>query len=115
MLALLATVYQNRLAAPLAIEEPAKDMYSRELGLTSAVLKRARWLSQVIITTHSPDLLDGLPVESFLVLEKDEGVSKIGPLIQYQREVLQKKMFSLKELIDIDGLHREGSSLRAKV
>jgi len=115
LLALLAVVYQNRSPSPLAIEEPAKDIYSRELGLCGVVLKRARWSSQVIITTHSPDLIDGLPTSSFLVLEKEKGVTKIGPLIEYQREVLEKKMFSLKELIDIDGLHREGSLLRAKV
>jgi hypothetical protein len=115
MLALLATVYQNRSASPLAIEEPAKDIYSRELGLTSVVLKRARWRSQVIITTHSPDLIDELPVESFLVLEKEEGITEIGPLIKYQREALDKNVFSLGEIMKMQGLFREGSSLRAKV
>jgi hypothetical protein len=117
MLALLATLYQNRCPSPLAIEEPAKDMYSRELGLTSAVIKNAEWRSQIIITTHSRDLIDGLPAESFLVLEKDAdaGVSRIGPLSCEQQETAANKIFSLGELMQIEGLYREGASWRAKV
>ena len=67
------------------------------------------------MTTHSPDLLNDFPVESFLVLEKEGGVTKIGPLIKFQRDILAKKMFSLAELMQMQGLLREGSSLRAKV
>ena len=115
MLALLAALYQKRSPSPLAIEEPAKDIYSRELGLIGAVLKRARWRCQVIITTHSRDLIDELPAESFLVLEKEEGVTKIGPLSSEQQEAAANKTFSLGELMQIEGLYREGASWRAKV
>ena len=115
LLALLAALYQHRLPSPLAVEKPEKEILSRQLGLCSDLLQEARIRYQTLVTSHSPDLLNDFPVESFLVLEKEEGVSKIGPIISYQQDILAKKMFNLAELMQMQGLLREGSSLRAKV
>ena len=36
--------------------------------------------TQVIVTTQSPRLLDWLPYDSFVVVEKEEGETKLKPL-----------------------------------
>ena len=115
LLALLTTLYQQRFPALLVVENPEKGIHSRELGVCGEVLDEAALRYQVLVTTHSPDLIDELPIDSFLVVEKEEGISKIGPLIQFQRDIVDKKFFSLGELMQNQGLFREGASLRAKV
>ncbi len=119
LLALLAALYQHRSASPLIVEKPEKEIYSRKLGLCSGVLSEARLRYQVLVTTHSPDLIDGFPVDSFLVVEKEAvpygAITKIGPLVEDQRKAVNEKLFSLGELMQIEGLQREGGSLQAKI
>jgi len=115
LLALLTALYQHRLPSLLAVEKPEKEILSRQLGLCNDILQEAKIRYQTLVTTHSPDLLNDFPVESFLVLEKEEGVSKIGPLSSEQQEAATNKTFSLGELMQIEGLYREGASWRAKV
>ena len=115
MLALLTALYQDRFPSLLVVENPETGLHSRELGVCGEVLDEAALRYQVLFTTHSSDLINELPIDSFLVVEKEAGISKIGPLIQFQRDILAKKMFSLGELMQMQGLFREGASLRAKV
>jgi predicted ATPase len=115
VLGILAALYQERYPSPLAIETPEKDIYSRELAVSSDVLQEAAFSYQVLVTTHSPDLINELPADFFLVVEKEDGITKIGPIISEQKEALDQQLFTLGELMQIEGLYREGASLRAKV
>ena len=110
LLALLTAFYQKRYPSPLVVEKPEKAIYSRALGVCSDAVKAARQRYQILITTHSPDLIDDLPAKSFLVLEKEAGISKIGPLSYEQQEAIADNAFSLGELMQIEGLLREGAS-----
>ena len=57
-----------------------------------------------MITTHNPDLLDRLPDANFLVVEREDGVSTIGPLSNGQQQAITKKLFSPGELMRVQGL-----------
>jgi len=107
LLAILTALYQNRPLSPLAIEEPEKAFYPRALGLCSDVLEEAAISYQVLVTTHSTDLIDKFPVDSFLVVEKEDGLTQIGPIIENQRHSVAKKWFSLGDLMQMEGLQRE--------
>lgn len=115
MLALLTALYQERHPSLLAIEEPEKTLYTTALGVCSGLLDEATLRYQVLITTHSSDFINDFEGDSFLVVEKEEGITKIGPLIKFQKEILSQKNFLPGELMQMQGLFREGASLRAKV
>jgi predicted ATPase len=107
MLAMLTALYQNRYPSPLVIEEPEKGIYARKLALCGNLLEEATLRYQVLVSTHSPDLIDHLPVDSFLIVEKENDVTKIGPLMSNQRSSIEKKLFSAGEIMQMEGLQRE--------
>ena len=113
VLAMLAALYQERYPSPLAIEEPEKAIYSRALALCGNVLQEGTLRYQVLLSTHSPDLIDHFPLDSFLVVEKEDGVTKIGPIRQNQRHSIEKRWFSTGEIMQMEGLQREVSGGKA--
>jgi predicted ATPase len=62
---------------------------------------------QVLITTHNPDLIDRFAEANILVVEKEEGITSVGPIVGSQREAITRKLFSPGELMRVQGLHRE--------
>ena len=46
----------------------------------SDLLEPTSHSAQIIVTTQSPHLLDWLPYDSFVVVEKEEGETKLKPL-----------------------------------
>lgn len=64
----------------IAIDEPEIGMHPRMIDVFSEVVIEASKRTQVILATHSPQLLDHLPAESLLVVEHNDGVSAIKPL-----------------------------------
>ncbi len=107
MLAILTALYQNRFPSPLAIEEPEKGIYSSALALCSDLLQEATLRYQVLTSTHSPDLISQLPVDTLRVVEKEDGITKIGPLSEHQHEAIVEQIFSAGALMRIEGLERE--------
>ncbi|OQY59665.1 MAG: hypothetical protein B6245_05465 [Desulfobacteraceae bacterium 4572_88] len=71
------------------------------------VLQEAGLRSQVLITTHSPDLIDTFSPDMLRIVEKEDGVTKVGPLLKSQSEAIAENLFSPGELMRIDGLQRE--------
>jgi predicted ATPase len=64
----------------IAIDEPEIGMHPRMLDVFAEIVKEASQRTQIILSTHSPQLLDRLPAESLLVVEQHAGVSTIKPL-----------------------------------
>ena len=107
MLGMLAALYQTPAPPLIALEEPEANLHPGALAVLAGVLKQASTRGQVLVTTHSPDLLDHLPPESFVVVEKVDGETKAGPLRQEQREAVRQKLFSPGELMRMEGLERD--------
>lgn len=107
MLGILAALYQDPAPPLLALEEPEANIHPGALGVLAGVLKQASTRGQVLVTTHSPDLLDHLPPESFVVVEKVDGETKAGPLRREQAKAVRRNLFSPGELLRMEGLDRE--------
>jgi predicted ATPase len=109
MLGTLAALYQERFPSPLVIEEPEKEIYPDALAVCSDVLQEAALSYQVLVTTHSPDLIIYLPVDSLRVVEKEPntGITKVGPLSEHQHEAIAENIFSPGALMRIQGLERK--------
>ncbi len=107
MLGLLAALYQDPAQPFLSIEEPEANIHPGALAVLAGVLDEASLRSQVLVTTHSPDLLDHLPVESFLVVEKIGDTTHVGSLDASQVASVRKRLFTPGELLRMEGLQRQ--------
>lgn len=107
MLGILAALYQDPAQPFLSIEEPEANIHPGALAVLASVLDEASLRSQILVTTHSPDMLDHLPPESFLVVEKVGDTTHVGPLDASQLASVRKRLFTPGELLRMEGLHRQ--------
>ena len=64
----------------LCVEEPENQLYPRLMNILAEEFEEyARRGGQVFVSTHSPQFLNAIPVESLFFIEKHEGVSEILP------------------------------------
>lgn len=110
MLGLLTALYQEPAQPFISIEEPEANIHPGALAVLASVLDEASLRSQVLVTTHSPDMLDHLPVESFLVVEKVGDTTHVGPLDASQVASVRQRLFTPGELLRMEGLQRQEES-----
>jgi predicted ATPase len=107
MLGILTALYQEPPLALMTIEEPELAIHPGALGVLCDILLEASTRSQVIITTHNPDLIDRFPSKMLRVVEKVDGITHVGPISSIQRQAVAEKLFSPGELMRIEGLRLE--------
>ena len=97
----------------VGIEEPEIALHPAAVGVLLDGLQDAAEKTQVIITSHSPDLLDNknLDVESILAVEVQEGNTVIGHVDEASRSVLQDKLYTTGELLRLDQLQPDPESI----
>ena len=90
----------------VGIEEPEGALHPAAAGVLTDVLHEASERVQVLITSHSADLLDRetIPVESILAVVSERGETKIAQLDDAGRAVLRKGLFTAGELLRMDQL-----------
>jgi predicted ATPase len=110
-LGVLVAVFQasrtRGLRVPLVgIEEPEVALHPAAAGALLDSLRDASHSTQVIVTTHSPDVLDddSLPAESLLAVTVEKGVTNIGPLDQAGVVALEEHMYTAGELLRMNQL-----------
>ena len=64
----------------ICIESPETGIHPQMMEAVSDMLEVASRDTQVIVTTQSPYLLEWLPYESFVMVEKEEGGTRLSPL-----------------------------------
>ena len=102
LLGLLAALYQTRSLPLIGIEEPELTVHPGAMSQLADLLNEASRRSQVIVTTHSPDLIDCLTdyrtVESLRIVELVDGVTVVRRVADGQAEAVRKHLFSPGEL-----------------
>jgi predicted ATPase len=88
----------------VGIEEPEVALHPAASAALMDALKEAAVTRQVVVTTHSPDLLDRLEFESdrLLAVQMRDGATEIGPIDRASRESIQEDLFSPGELLRMD-------------
>ncbi len=95
------------LAQPfIGIEEPELVVHPAATAVLLDALRETAQHSQVLVTSHSADLLDneGTTAESVLAAFADDGVTRIGPLDEAGRSALHEGLFTAGELLRVDQL-----------
>lgn len=108
-LGILTALFQgNRDFSPslVGIEEPETALHPAASAALREALDRAAMSTQVIVTSHSPDLLDDkrIPAESLLSVTSVGGESHIAPIDAASREMIRKHLFSAGELLRLNQL-----------
>ncbi|MES2742681.1 MAG: AAA family ATPase [Pseudomonadota bacterium] len=118
-LGILTALFQgNSDHAPslIGIEEPETALHPGASAALREALGRAAERTQVIVTSHSPDLLDDMAItpESLLVVASEEGVTRIVPLGQGSRAAMREHMSSAGELLRLNQLLPDPLPLRSE-
>ena len=90
----------------IGIEEPELTIHPGMIALLFDYLKEASHRSQIIITTHSPELLSLLDADDIRVVERRDGVTTVSPIDESQRELVRERLLTLGELMMIEGLRQ---------
>ena len=118
-LGVLTALFQgNRDVRPLlvGIEEPETALHPAASAALRAALTKAAQHTQVIVTSHSPDLLDdrNISPDSFLAVVSEGGETRIGPLDEASRGVMREQLFSPGELLRLNQLAPDRANLDAQ-
>lgn len=115
MLGLLTALYQVPSPAFLAIEEPELHIHPGALGVLSDVVREAAQArgTQVLLTTHSPDLLSRFGADELRAVEVIDGSTHIGLIDSAQRAAIEQDLFSGGDLLRIEGLYTDRGGVQS--
>ncbi|MCP5230942.1 MAG: AAA family ATPase [Zoogloeaceae bacterium] len=118
-LGVLTALFQgNRDYAPnlVGIEEPETALHPAASAALREALTRASEHTQIIVTSHSPDLLDDrdLSADSLLAVVAEGGETRIASLDEASREAMRNQLFSAGELLRLNQLAPDASVLAAQ-
>lgn len=114
MLGLLVAVYQLGPASVLGIEEPEATVHPAVTEQILEVLMDASRLRQILVTTHSPDLLDinGIDDSQLRVVTNPGSATVIAPLAATTHRAILEQLYTSGELLRAGEL--EGDSVAAE-
>jgi predicted ATPase len=118
MLGILTALFQSGNGqgprVPLVgIEEPETAVHPGAAGALRDALQVAAHQTQVIVTSHSPDLLDDKDVadDSVLVVVNENGATRIGSLNETDRGVIRDRLYTVGELMRTGTLRPDEAAL----
>lgn len=89
--------------APLLVglEEPEVALHPAAAGVLLSALRRGSAHTQIVVTSHSPDLLDNpdINAEQILSVMGDNGQTRIGPVDAAGARMLRERLFTVGELL----------------
>jgi predicted ATPase len=90
----------------IGIEEPETALHPAASSALREVLVQAARHTQVLVTSHSPDLLDdnSINADTILAVVSEGGETKIAPLDAASRQMLREHLFSAGELLRMNQL-----------
>lgn len=98
----------------VGIEEPETALHPAAAGALMDALREAASRTQVVVTSHSPDLLEQLdPVsDGLLVVVSREGTTGIAPVDKGSLDAIKAHLYSPGELLRMDQLEPDEDDLR---
>ena len=91
----------------IGIEEPELTVHPGAIPLLYDFLEQASRRSQVIVTTHSPELLDRMKPEDVRVVLRGQEGTTVAPMSAEQRDAVRAGLLTLGEVLRTEGLQQE--------
>lgn len=101
----------------IGIEEPENAVHPDALELLGDILKHAAEHTQVVVTSHSTDLLDRSDIaeDAILTVAAEGGETRIGSLSEGTRSVLRERLSTPGELMRMNQLHLASTMVESKL
>ena len=115
VLGLLVAVYQKKKPSLMVIEEPESTLHPEALGALSDVLAHGARETQMVVTTHSPELLDSADVgeDNLRLVQWGQGETTVRGVSAAAREALQQHLMGAGELLRSNGLRSSSTPKEA--
>jgi len=86
----------------IGIEEPELTIHPGALRVLYDFIDEASRTEQILLTTHSPDLLDCIDIDAIRLVERKNGITSIGLINEEQRKMVKDKLITPGELIRME-------------
>lgn len=104
ILGILTAIYQSPALPLIGIEEPELMIHPKAMGILSDIIKEASHRTQIILTTHSPDLINRFQADSLRLVKREKGVTEIANVGDDERQIINDELFGAGDLLRIGGL-----------
>jgi predicted ATPase len=90
----------------VGIEEPEAALHPAAAGVLREALNEASMNTQIIVTSHSPDLLDHPDIsdDSILAVSSEKGTTRIAKIDEAGRSAIKEKLVTAGELLRLGQL-----------
>ena len=105
ILGILLALYQDPGPSVIALEEPELTVHPGVLQLVSDAIIEVSQSSQILVTTHSPELIEHFDPTNIIAVELEQEVTTARRLRSTQVDAVKSKLFTLGELMTVEGLH----------
>ncbi|MBI4558796.1 MAG: AAA family ATPase [Candidatus Hydrogenedentes bacterium] len=99
----------------VGIEEPELAVHPGAAGVLRDGLRIASNTTQIVVTSHSPDLLDAkeIPDESIMAVVNTNGETRIGPLDEAGRSLIRDRLYTAGELLRLNQIEPDEAVVSA--
>jgi len=104
MAGILTALLQEPPLTLIGIEEPELTVHPGAIGILFDHFREASARSQILLTTHSSELLDLLDIDEIRVVERRDNVTTVSRVDEAQRSLVKKRLATTSELIWSEGL-----------
>lgn len=104
---ILLSLYQNPAPPLIVVEEPEQTVQPGVLGMLAEAFKEVSENTQIIITTHSPQLIEHFAPENIRVVTMKDGLTHIAPIKKSQQDAVRDGLMGLGEFMSAEGLQPE--------
>lgn len=115
-LGVLLAVYQVSSPSLVAIEEPEATIHPAALDVIMDILKDGTARSQILVTTHSPDVLDNRKISDseLRLVSSQRGRTSIAPVSETTRQIIRDKLYSAGDLLRMEELKPDETAALTK-
>ncbi|MFN0315676.1 MAG: AAA family ATPase [Burkholderiales bacterium] len=104
---ILLALYQIPAPFFIALEEPEQTVHPAILATLAEAFREVSERTQLLITSHSPHLVDFIRPEEIRVVSMKNGKTLVSPIKATQTEAVKEQLISLQELMTAEGLQPE--------
>ena len=109
LLAMLTALFQDPAPSLIGLEEPELAIHPGAMAVLADTMKEASLRGQVLVATHSPDLINLLPIETIRAVTAEDGSTKVGRVAEHQLKSVKDNLFLPGELHSMEGLQPVGA------
>lgn len=102
---IISALLQEPNLMAIGVEEPELTIHPGAIDLLFDFFKQANKRSQVLLTTHSPELLDKIDPYQVRIVEKINEITHVNVLTEEDKVIVQNKLMSLGEIHRTKGLN----------